>query len=101
MASFVLAMVQLTIIFGIPMPQTEFQVEHFEKIARIAEVASQAAEQDLLEQLQRDEFRHYLGQCCPGLVDLSAGELLAKLRAERQVAEIASGFPAADGGKMV
>lgn len=96
MASLILAMVQLTIICGIPMPQTEFQVEHFEKIARIAEVASQAAEQDLLEQLQRDEFRYYLGQCCPGLVNLSAGELLAKLRAERQVAEIASGFPAAE-----
>lgn len=84
------------------MPQTDFQVKHFENTARIAEVASQAAEQDLLEQLGGQEFRYYLRKCCPGLVDLSAGELLARLRAERRVAEIASGFPAAedddDGG---
>lgn len=86
---------------AVPMPQSNFSMQRHQNVTRIAVAASSAAQAELLQVLDSPDFRAELAACCPGLVDYDAPRLLQRLREEREVAEIASGFPAVSGrGEM-
>ena len=61
-----------------------------------AAAASAAATPKLLALLETPDVRTALRQCCSAVADLTATELLERLRAELRAAELAHNFPTVD-----
>ena len=81
-----------------PARQSAYQRQYMANVSSLAAAASAAATPRVLSALGSLAFKQQLAACCPQLVGLPAGKLLALIEAEVAVAEITHNFgnPAPD-----
>ena len=78
----------------LPPEQTPAQSHYTQSLSSRAAEASERATGEVLTMLGHPTFRAALGECCPGLADLSSSELLARFDRQMEVTEIVHGFGA-------